>query len=92
MKILDKIRAIPGRVRQWNRELDREYNRSLPIVVEVRLPFTPANEQALRVDRTGKAPITAAYAQNEIEDAIRDAFPGLRDIEVKIRQNPNWRS
>lgn len=79
----------------WNdlkRDSQRGYNRSCPVVIEIKLPFTPANEQALRVDRSGKAPITVAYAEAELTEAVQAAFPGIKDFSVKVRSNPNWRA
>lgn len=72
-------------------EAKRRDARSRPVVIEIELPFTAANEQALRVDRSGKAPITVAYAEAELNDAVQAAFPGIKDFSVKVRSNPNWR-
>jgi hypothetical protein len=79
-------------IKQAWKELKRSDNRSRPVVIEIQLPFTPANEQALRVDRSGKAPITVAYAEAELTEAVQAAFPGIKDFSVKVRSNPNWRA
>ena len=76
---------------EFKMQMERDYNRSQPIKIEIELPFTDANEKALRVDRTGKAPITVAYAEAEMAEAVQTAFPGIQDFSVKVRSNPNWR-
>lgn len=68
----------------WWKQGMRDDERSRRVVFVVSIPYTDANEIALRrtsVSEGEKALLTAA----------RTAFPSVQDLSVRCTENPNWR-
>ena len=71
------IAKLIAKYRAWAANADREYARSRPIEVLVRIPFTPGNEAALR--------------GMTIRDLTVALPVPLERVEVRCVGNPDWR-
>lgn len=79
--MMSMIEELLKRLRDWNRESARDYERSQFIELRIRIPYTPGNEAALRGLTVGG-----------VCTSLTVAFPvALERVEVRCTQNPNWR-